>query len=263
MTAFLASVMSAAEADIVCAAGAAGADIVDLKDPRHGALGALPATTISTIVRHVAGRHPVSATIGDLPMVPDVVVDAVRRTATLGVDIVKIGIFPGPPPTPCIDALAPLAGQGVRLVAVLFADAGPDMSLLDKLADNGFTGVMLDTVGKRSGGLRSCLDDERLGKFVERSRHRGLLTGLAGSLTIDDIAPLLALQPDYLGFRGALTSGGRDGAVDPHRVARIRAAIPADAQGPTAISATATAGAQRAAAALVSSAPSTSVAKST
>jgi uncharacterized protein (UPF0264 family) len=76
------------------------------------------------------------------------------------------------------------------------------------LALAGCRGVMLDTADKRAGGLRRYLDDAALGAFVRRARDLGLLSGLAGSLRLDDVPPLLALQPDYLGFRGALCCAG-------------------------------------------------------
>jgi uncharacterized protein (UPF0264 family) len=80
--------------------------------------------------------------------------------------------------------------------------------------------------------------------FVATARLNGLLTGLAGSLGLADIPPLAALGPDYLGFRGALCSGGRESALDPAALAAVRAALDA-AQPARASSATATAGAQR------------------
>ena len=63
MTGLLASVMTVEEAE---AALAGGADIIDLKDPRRGALGALPAPVIRDCVAAIAGRQPVSATVGPL-----------------------------------------------------------------------------------------------------------------------------------------------------------------------------------------------------
>jgi dihydroneopterin aldolase len=65
MTLFLASVRDAAEAEMALACGA---DIIDLKDPSQGALGAVSLDAIASTVRCVAGRAPVSATIGDLPL---------------------------------------------------------------------------------------------------------------------------------------------------------------------------------------------------
>ena len=218
----LASVASLAEVETACRLGA---DILDLKDPAKGALGAWPTALLAPAVACVAGRRPVSATVGDLPMRPEPLLAAARRTAALGVDIVKIGFFAGGDQRACAAALAAAAQDGVRLVAVLMADQEPDLGVLPILAAAGFLGAMLDTADKAGGGLRRHLPDPVLGGFVARARSLGLLTGLAGSLAVPDIAPLAALEPDYLGFRGALCAGGRTGGLDPAAFARVRAAI--------------------------------------
>lgn len=262
MTGFLASVTSAAEAEIVLAAGA---DIIDLKDPHSGALGALPAPVIREAVRSVAGRRTVSATAGDLPMHPHLVADAVERIAELGVDIVKVGMFAGGDPLTCIAALAKQAARGTRIVAVLFADRAPDFVVIDRLHQAGFAGAMLDTADKGAGGLRRHLGDAILGDFVERASRRGMLSGLAGSLGLADIAPLARHAPDYLGFRGALCKDGRTSMLDPDRVRAVRTAIDqaGDHQPSAARIATAAAGAQRAAHSRVAGSPSTKPVKST
>ena len=41
-------------------------------------------------------------------------------------------------------------------------------------------------------------------EFRKVSKEQNLSIGLAGSLNINDIDPLIKLKPDYLGFRGAL-----------------------------------------------------------
>ena len=138
MTGFLASVISAAEAEIVLAAGA---DIIDLKDPHSGALGALPSPVIGEAVRTAAGRRTVSATAGDLPMQPRLIADAVARIAELGVDIVKVGMFPGGEPLACIAALAEqlrpsrivVARSGIRtgLLLAAFAEDNAEESQIN------------------------------------------------------------------------------------------------------------------------------------
>jgi dihydroneopterin aldolase len=262
MTGFLASVTSAAEAEIVLAAGA---DIIDLKNPRSGALGALPSSVIQEAARAVAGRRTVSATAGDLPMQPRLIANAVDRIAECGVDIVKVGIFPGGDHLACIAALAKQTARGARVVAVLFADQAPDFTLIDRLREAGFAGAMLDTADKRAGGLRRHLGDAVLGDFVERVSRCGMLSGLAGSLGLADIAPLARHAPDYLGFRGALCKEGRTSLLDAERVRTVRVAIDqAGAHHPSAARiATAVAGAQRAAHSRVAGSPSTRPAKST
>ncbi|MGH6927954.1 MAG: (5-formylfuran-3-yl)methyl phosphate synthase [Dongiaceae bacterium] len=262
MTGFLASVTSAAEAET---AMAGGADIIDLKDPRAGALGALPPSVIRQAAQAIAGRRTVSATAGDLPMQPQVVADAAARIAEIGVDIVKVGFFSGGDAAACIAELARLAAGGTRIVAVLFADTAPDFALIDLLRDAGFAGAMLDTADKGAGGLRRHLDDRALGEFVDRVRCCGMISGLAGSLAIADIAPLHRLSPDYLGFRGALCRAGRTSELDVESVRAARAAIDraADYQEPAARIATAAAGAHRAAHSRAAGSPSTSSEKST
>ena len=245
MTGFLASVTSMQEAEIALAGGA---DILDLKDPSRGALGALPTEIVTACVAGIARRRIVSATAGDLAMEPELVCDAVRRLSACGVDIVKIGLFPGGDVSACISALRGETARGTRLVAVMFADQGPDFSLIGPLRDAGFTGVMLDTADKSAGGLRRHLDGNVLADFVEAARSIGLMSGLAGSLALEDVAPLAALGPDYLGFRGGICDHGRQSALSPERLRAVRSAIDsANIHQRAARMATAAAGAQRAA----------------
>ena len=92
MTGMLASVNSLEEALLALSANV---DIIDLKQPALGALGALETDLVKAIVNEINGRCPVSATIGDLPMQPEIVYQAVKAMAETGVDYVKIGFFPG------------------------------------------------------------------------------------------------------------------------------------------------------------------------
>lgn len=224
MTAMLASVMSQDEALLALDWGA---DIIDFKNPREGALGALPIKVIDTARETIEGRVQTSATIGDAPMVPVELARRVELVAATGVDFVKIGLFGGEQQLACIRQLAEF-GRYTRLVGVLFADASPELDLLTPLSEAGFAGVMIDTKGKSGGGLRHHLGETTLRDFVETAHGRGLFAGLAGSLRVGDIAPLLTLQPDYLGFRGALCVGGaRVERLDEVQFQRVRQAIPA------------------------------------
>jgi uncharacterized protein (UPF0264 family) len=222
VTRFLASVRSAEEALIALAGGA---DIIDAKEPLSGALGRVDARALAEILAAVARRRPVSATIGDMPLAPAPVGAAAAEMAARGADIVKIGLFDGDLDG-TLDALAPLAARGVRLVAVAFADHRPDLeALIARCADAGFYGLMLDTARKGSGPLTAHLPRSALARFVAAARRAGLFTGLAGSLRRADIEVLAALGPDYLGFRSALTLGERGDALDADAVRAIRAAL--------------------------------------
>ncbi|RXF74612.1 (5-formylfuran-3-yl)methyl phosphate synthase [Hansschlegelia zhihuaiae] len=225
MTGFLASVATLNEMEV---ARAGGADIVDLKDPAHGALGAWDVAALQKAVplwwSWPDPKPRLSATVGDRPMEPEALLAAVERVASKGAPMVKLGIFPGGDPVACFSALRSVAEE-TDLVAVFFADAAPDFDLLPEIAAAGFAGAMVDTADKSSGGLRRHLGDAELGAFVRRARALGLMTGLAGSLKLEDIAPLTALRPDYLGFRGALCAGARTGRMTEAAVARIRSAV--------------------------------------
>lgn len=227
MTAMLASVSSAEEAALVLRAGV---DIIDLKQPVQGALGALEVDLVKQIVHQIQGQRPVSATIGDLPMQPDTIFNAVGRMANSGVDYVKIGFFPGGDTIGTLNKLAGLTMQGIKMIAVLFADTKPDLEIISNLARADFTGVMLDTMDKQKGALTDIMQQSELQQFVDHARQHRLLSGLAGSLQIQDIPELLPLQPDYLGFRGALCSQHqRTAQLDETAVVKIKAAFTPEA----------------------------------
>jgi uncharacterized protein (UPF0264 family) len=200
MSRMLASVADLQEALIV---EQVGVDIIDLKQPAHGALGALEVGLVQKIVSTLSATCKISATVGDLPMQPERVYQAVEAMANTGVDYVKIGVFPEGDRYATLKKLVPLA-QRFSLIAVLFADAEPDFSLLATLKTIGFTGVMLDTMDKKHGSLLQILPVTELSYFVTSAQSNQLLCGLAGSLRLTDLPSLLPLKADYLGFRGAL-----------------------------------------------------------
>ncbi|WP_051335899.1 (5-formylfuran-3-yl)methyl phosphate synthase [Methylocapsa acidiphila] len=230
MTLMLASVANSLEADAVWEGGA---DIVDLKDPAKGALGALDTSIVAEVVRAAAKRRLVSATAGDSFASAQAAVDAVARMASTGVDYVKLGFASGTSGADCIRALGGLAKE-VKLIGVLFADREPDLDALRLMAGQGFAGAMLDTATKGLGRLLDYMDVAALVEFVDQCREVGLISGLAGSLEAPDVPRLLPLQPNYLGFRGALCHGRLRGAsIDAASVSMIRDLIPRRGDGGT------------------------------
>jgi (5-formylfuran-3-yl)methyl phosphate synthase len=227
MTLFLASVNGAEEARIALAQGA---DIIDLKDAGRGALGALAPEAVRDAVTAVGGRRPVSAVAGDPEMEPGAVLAAATGMAALGASFVKVGLFATAGRVDRIRALAAVSSK-VRLIGVMFVDAGADIALLPLLAECGFAGVMLDTAEKGAGGLLAVADLTEVAAFLDAGRTHGLTAGLAGGLEAPDVPRLLLLSPDVLGFRGALCAGGRRGGpLDPAAVAVIRGLIPLDSR---------------------------------
>lgn len=201
MTKLLASVANLEEALVALEAGV---DIIDLKNPAVGALGALPLAVINEIVAVIDGRCPTTATIGDLAMDPKLLVHVAGSLVASGVDVIKIGFFGTDSHHECTKALQPLAKNGLRITAVLFADQKPNFELLLEFKKAGFYGVMLDTANKDIGSLPDYMTQDDLQAFIALARLHGLQSGLSGSLRLEHIPVLTVLKPGFLGFRGAL-----------------------------------------------------------
>lgn len=227
MTRLLASVATIDEAAIVAHNGA---DLVDMKDPHRGALGALSTQRIREIVASLDRGVSTSATTGDQHTHSQQVLTAVEQVGATGVDYIKVALQPEFSVDQTCEILHPLCAQGLNIILVLFADDArvvehsQHMILTAKHA--GLHGVMIDTANKKAGGLRSQVSDEWLHSFVDAAKSHRLMTGLAGSLGETDIAPLLLLKPDYLGFRGALCDNtDRTHAICALSVKRIKLAF--------------------------------------
>jgi len=230
MTGMLASVSNLDEAKIALQENV---DIIDLKDPAQGALGAVTTEVAQEVVKFVSGQCLVSATIGDLPMQATLIGKAISTMASTGVDIIKVGVFD----ELTNEVIASLKEQAIKgakgfngnqftIVIVFFADKGLDLERLSDLAKAGIRGVMLDTAEKMKGNLRTHMQDKELQSFVMQAKSYGLLAGLAGSLKASDIGPLLEIEPDYLGFRGALCQdNSRIQALNSSSVRKIRSLI--------------------------------------
>ncbi|TGD96031.1 (5-formylfuran-3-yl)methyl phosphate synthase [Methylobacterium nonmethylotrophicum] len=216
----LVSVRDAAEAAL---ARRHGADLIDAKDPDRGALGALPADTVRAIAA-AAGDGLTSAVAGE-PRDGREASACLAALAGTGVDYLKIAWAPGRDPAGLT------LPAGVPVIAVLFAEDGPDGADVPALAAAGFSGAMIDTRTKDGRRLTGHLSLARLAGFAAACRAQGLLSGLAGSLALDDIPALAALGPGYLGFRGGLCArADRTGRLDPARIAeaarRLAAVLP-------------------------------------
>ncbi|MDF3838214.1 (5-formylfuran-3-yl)methyl phosphate synthase [Cupriavidus basilensis] len=223
MTSLLTSVRNVEEA---LQAATAGADLIDLKEPGAGALGALPAQTVREVVGAVRARWPgrlLSATIGDLAPAEHAVMMLMADTiGKCGVDYVKVGIAPGAQAREALQRLATLPWQ---VVPVFLADHGVDLKLVEEACAMGFPAVMADTAAKQAGSLFDRVDMGTLAAMTGMARSRGVKVGLAGSLQPGHLPRLLALAPDFAGFRGALCDGGRAGRLDPAKVAALRAGL--------------------------------------
>lgn len=206
MTQILISVTSIAEAKIALDNGA---DIIDLKNPSAGALGALSLPLIQSIVSYIDGQKLVSATIGDLPMQPDLILQRVVLLASTNVDYIKIGFFESSDFQPCLDALQPVTNTGVKLIAVLFAEHTYPESLIEAIKKAGFIGVMLDTAIKNGRTFLDYYSEQRRKELAQKALSLDLSFGLAGSLKLQHIAIVKEINPTYMGFRGGVCDENR------------------------------------------------------
>lgn len=223
MTKMLVSVRNVDEA-LVAAAG--GADFIDLKEPRDGALGGLPPATIAAVVaalRRSGSTLPISATIGDLPMVPLApVLEQVHAVAACGVDYVKVGMARGPDAAALLYALA---ACGHAVVPVFIADQGLDGAAVQLACGLGFPGLMVDTADKAAGSLFDVMTAAEVRRFLLAVRASGALAGLAGALRLQHLPAVRELAPDFAGFRSAVCAGDRSGELDAQRLHALAEAL--------------------------------------
>jgi (5-formylfuran-3-yl)methyl phosphate synthase len=233
----LVSVVDEAEAAV---AVAGGVDVVDVKNPAEGSLGA-PAPAVVARVRDVlpAGL-PLSVAIGDLPALPGTAALAALGAARSGAAYVKVGLWGA---STVDDAVAVLraAREAVdgeaAVVAVTYADGArvpsrplPPGDLVGAARLAGVSGCLIDTSVKDGRGLLSWLDAGALTAIVVDAHDAGLEIALAGELRAEDLPAIRATGADVAGVRSAACRDGRrTAALDPARIARLRATCGAPA----------------------------------
>lgn len=228
----LVSVRSAAEAVL---ARESGIDIIDAKEPSAGPLGPVAPEVLGAILRVLPPDTPVGVAMGDLVR-PESVLSAISllspgpRSAPLFLKIGFAGVGSAGRVAEVLrramEAAAALAPASV--IAAAYADhdragsAPPDV-ISDAAVSAGAGGVLIDTWEKNGRTLLDRLTVVELHGWVLRMRSAGMLTALAGSLGPDAIAAVAEAEPDVVGVRGAVCSGGRGGPLDPARLRRLRA----------------------------------------
>jgi uncharacterized protein (UPF0264 family) len=232
----LVSIAAAAEA---APAVEGGAEILDVKDPARGSLGRASVEVVRAARAVAPAAMPVSAALGDrLPSAPHAIEDLAAlagRLADAGASVLKVGLS-GLDAARAARGLAHLVARvreadadGIAMVAVAFADeptpGGVHPEHVPGIAcAAGAAGAMLDTLRKGTS-LLDLLGRPAVERWVQSVREHGLLSGIAGSLTIEDAAVAAALGADVVGLRSAVCAGGRRGAVEVERVRLARAAV--------------------------------------
>jgi (5-formylfuran-3-yl)methyl phosphate synthase len=228
----LVSIRSAAE---VGPALSGGADIIDAKEPARGSLGAVSPATLAEILARVPPRCPFSVALGDLASPEEVItafgsLELPARTAPTYLKLGFAGVRSPEMVTRILaTAVAAVAQKGSKalVVAVAYADAvragtlGPEL-ISGSARRAGAAGVLLDTHTKDGTGLLRWLAPAALAGWVGSARREGLLTALAGALTLENLETVSAAGADVVGVRGAACEGGRQGRVAASRVRALR-----------------------------------------
>jgi (5-formylfuran-3-yl)methyl phosphate synthase len=233
----LVSVVDAAEARL---AVAGGVDVVDVKNPAEGSLGAPAPGVLAAVRRALPAELPLSAALGDLPCLPGTAALAALGAARSGAAYVKLGLWGA---ATAEDAVAVLraAREAVEgdaaVVAVAYADAArvPSRPLAPRdlvavARRAGLSGCLVDTAIKDGRGLLSSLGADALAELVADAHAAGLEIALAGELRAEDLPAVRATGADIAGVRSAACRDGRrTAALDPARIARLRAACAVEA----------------------------------
>lgn len=235
MAGLLVSVRDAEEARLALAAGV---DLIDVKEPQHGSLGAAGSRVVGEVAAVVAGRKPLSVALGEIL---DADPDAIHAAYVSGVQYAKwglAGVARRPDWRETWQAAMARLPRGVVPVAVVYADwpsagAPPPPDVLKAAVQFGCGAVLIDTFDKGRGPLVDMWPPAEIRQFTAQIQAAGLLAVVAGSLSPENIPVILDCAPDYVAVRGAACSdGGREGHIDPLRLAGLMALVRGNASQP-------------------------------
>jgi (5-formylfuran-3-yl)methyl phosphate synthase len=217
-----------------------GCDRLDVKEPLHGALGMADDDVIAAIAAYALqkdGRNglPCSVALGELAEWHG---KDKRFVPSQGVTDIKLGPAQTQTVTGWKESWREVfcrfdAKQiaSIRRVAVAYADwqeaAAPrPQQILTAAIEFGANAFLIDTYQKGAGGLRDVLSPHELRQLATTAHGAGLTLALAGSLRLEDIAPLTEFRPDVIAVRGAACQGGtRSSQVSSECVRRLKAEI--------------------------------------
>ncbi len=220
MTGLLVSVRSAAEAQ---AALAGGATIIDVKEPLRGPLGAADPAVWQAVASTVGNKASLSAALGELLEwnAGGFPVEALQsyRFAKLGLaGCARVEDWE----TKWEQALAMLP-EHIEPVAVVYGDyavaeAPSPLEIFQVGKRLGCRALLFDTFAKSRGNLFQAISATKLNSVVQAAQGAGLLTVLAGSLSLLVLDSALAFQPNFVGVRGAVCQGSREAMLQEELV---------------------------------------------
>lgn len=204
-------------------------DILDIKNPAEGSLGANYPGVIKAITKKISGI-PISAAGGDLPGESGTASLITFGLAHTGVNYIKLGLYGFKDKKSATRMLREavkavnLSGRDIKLIAAAYADYKTAATLspfiLNEIAfETEIDGIMIDTLNKNNKNLFDFLSKAELKKFVTQAEKAGILSALAGSLKITHLESLAEINPDIIGFRGAVCLGNdRRTEISPEKI---------------------------------------------
>ena len=183
------------------------ADIIDLKNPNDGPIGSWTIKNIKEVVREY-NNIILSATLGNLKDLSEVK-KKLSVFDSLGLNFIKIGCF-----CKSIKDLNKFlkffknTKTSATIVLVFFAENSEIINNLNNYFETfksyNIKNIMIDTKNKSSRGLFENLTLNKLQKILLKSHKFDISIGLAGKLQLCNLINLLFLNPNVIGFRGAI-----------------------------------------------------------
>jgi (5-formylfuran-3-yl)methyl phosphate synthase len=229
MPKLLLSVRNAQEAGLALDAGV---ELVDVKEPSRGPLGAAAPDTIRDVMRLVNRRASTSVAYGEL-LHHDFVRGPHRPMGDDCPDYLKIGL------SGCQSIadwpeqwrrFLELFAQSATPVAVVYADwdranSPLPVEVIEQARKLRRAAVLIDTFDKQGPGLLRLHSIAFLQSFIDEIHAAQMEVAVAGQLTLDDALAIAALEPDYIGVRGAVCRPDRNGHIDPQALVAWRRAF--------------------------------------
>jgi len=209
MTKFLASIKNIEEAKKILFSNI---DIIDFKNVNDGALGFVGVEIVNQ-GRKLLKDHVISVTMGnDLNPNNESLINNIKSVVENKIEYIKIGMFDISMLYEHKNLLRKINFSSTKPICVVFADQGFDLSLIQKIIDIGYKGVMIDTCQKNGKSILDLINKDIITKFIKIVKDNNVICGLSGSLKFHHIKELKDLDINFLGFRGELCSKptGRD-----------------------------------------------------
>ena len=179
-------------------------DIIDLKEVSNPPMGFVGLEKIK-LIKNILPNRVISVTMGNnINPYEKKIINLANEVAASGVDYMKVGLFSENEIKNHGKFLRELNLKNCRPVCVILVDNSVDINYLDSLHEIGYKGVMLDTINKKQSRVFDLLSEKECISFVNQSKKLGMTSGIAGSLTLDDLSKIMRINPDFIGFRGQL-----------------------------------------------------------